>query len=215
MPKPSATIGEAAKTNARMSADPLAAAGASGGVITSANPPRTARASCCVKNERPRRFLGRGRFRFPPVRPTPRNPVRSVRASPPGPSQEPLDGRNLATLGFLGPRRAAGWMALDSGDGLSDFRGRLRSGSVRTGVLPRTSSGRLSLNGPGAWKGSLAQSRGALSILRSTSDRPIDERRCRRNESPSCPRAKRGAPARSRARSDRSPTCSTIRASSR
>ena len=56
--------------------------------------------------------------------------------------------------------------------------------------------------------GSLALPRGRLSILRSTSRRPIDERRCRRTESPSCPRAKRGAPpARSRARSDRLPIC--------
>ena len=131
---------------------PARAAGAAGGVITSANPPRTARASCCVKSERPRRFLGRGRLRFSPVKRTPRNPVRSAWASPRGPSQEPLDGRNLATLGSLGPRRAAGWMALDSGDRLADFRGRRRRRSVRIGVLPRTSSGGLSLNGPGAWR---------------------------------------------------------------
>src|ERR1019366_2921463 len=135
-----------------MSADPLAAAVQPAG----SSPPRIrlgrrGRVVALKMNGRVD-LAGRGWFRFPPVRPTPRNPVRSLRASPPGPSQEPLDGRNLATLGSLGPRRAAGGMALDSGDRLADFRGRRRRRSVRIGVLPRTSSGGLSLNGPGAWR---------------------------------------------------------------
>jgi hypothetical protein len=197
-----------------MSADPRAAAVAADGVVTFANPPRTARASCCVKNERPCRFLGRVGSAFLPVRPTPRSSVRSVRASPPGPSQEPLGGRNLATLALLAPRRAAGWMALDSGDCLPDFRGRLRSGSVRTGVLPRTSSGRLSLKGPGAWRAPSHNRAGpcrfceALRMYRSKNGGGVAPRARAVREPAS-------APARSRVRSGRSPTCSTTRVSSK
>jgi hypothetical protein len=53
-----------------------------------ATPPRTSRASCCVKNERRCRFVRWVRFRLSAVGPTPRNPVRSVRGlSPPGVSK--------------------------------------------------------------------------------------------------------------------------------
>src|ERR1019366_9966572 len=47
---------------------------AAGGVIPSANPPRTARASCCVKNERPRRF---GRTGLVPLSSGQGNPAKS------------------------------------------------------------------------------------------------------------------------------------------
>ena len=106
--KLSATIGEGGKANARIFADPRRRRRATGGVINSANPPRTPRAICCVKNELACRFLARGR-------PTPRIPVRPARASHSGPSQEPLDVDFPRNTLLSRAEARGGSTALDSG----------------------------------------------------------------------------------------------------
>lgn len=130
------SAGASACKRARDCLDHRAARDGAQEVVTAANPPRTSRANCCVKNERRCRFLGWGRLRFLPVRPTPRDSARSARASPPRPSQEPLDGRKRATFAALVPRGALGRMPPDSSDRLQDFRGGLTRGSVRAKAFP-------------------------------------------------------------------------------
>ena len=172
-----------------------------------ANPPRTARSSCCVKNERPCRFLGLGSSGHA-------NPAksRSFRtAITPGAvsktSRRTKPGNNHAS-------RAE---AQSRGDGPQFRRPCLRFAAAAAS-LPRPSSnphrpqtGALSSSIRGSPEGSLTRSRCRMSILRSTSDGPFDERRCRRNRSPRCPRVERGA----RARSVRSLICATTRASAK
>ncbi len=180
---------EGALTESAGRADARAAAGATDEVVTARISPRTERASCCVKNERPCRFLG-------PVGSTARNSIRSTQVSLAGPSQKPIDGRKVATLGSLAARAQAGRTAPIRARSLLIFV--VASGAVPSEAAsqPATSSARLSLSGPEAPEGSIEQLCGARSILRSTSDALIDEGRCRRIASPSCPRAKRGARAR-------------------
>jgi hypothetical protein len=142
------------------------------------------------------RFVGRARFRFPPSG-QPREIPSARRGAPsPGPSQKPLDGRNLATISLVAPKGALGRMPPDSGGSLPVFKAGSRAAPSEPGPFP----GR-SLNAPRL----LAPPRGRLSILRSTSRRPIDERRCRRSVPPNPPRVRRGARPRSGRRWPRSP----------
>ena len=115
--------------------DHRAAPDAAQAVVTAANPPRTLEARCCVESECAQSICRPGSFPLPTVRSTTRNPVRSARGRPPpGPSQKPLDGRNVATLGSS--RRGGRWGGCPRfGWQSSDFQGGLTRGSVRARAL--------------------------------------------------------------------------------
>jgi hypothetical protein len=176
--------------------------------LTLANPPRTARSSCCVKNE-PALSISWAGFPSGQANPAKSRPFRWFDSHEP--SQKPLDERNQATTTRLAPRRGRGAMAPNFGHRVWIPERRSRALRVRD----RPQAGALSLNTRGTPDVSIAPLRGRMSILRSTLVALIDERRCLRNASPSYRRVKRGARARSRESSARALTRSTIRASSK
>ena len=180
-------------------------------IFTASRARGPARMNRCVKSERPCRFLGRGSFRsgqpceipFVPCGHRLRVVSKTSRRTKPGNTR-------------LSPTEARA-----RGDGPQFRRSGLDSRTAPASA-PRPNSNHhrpqaraLSLSTCGTPDVSSARLRSPMSISRSTLASLIDERRCRRNRSPRCPRVERGAPARSRARSARSPICSTIRASSK
>lgn len=158
------------------------------------NPPRTASATCCGENELPCRFVGG----IPSRQANPAKSRSFDAAIAPGSSQKPLDERNQATT----PSRAE---AQTRGDGPQFRRSGLDSRTAAASA-PRPSqnprppqAGALSLSTRGSKEGLLTRSRCRMSILRSTSDGPIDERRCCASSPPkywssSTPRAPRSRP---------------------
>jgi hypothetical protein len=157
----------------------------------------TATAITTSKNERRSRFLGWGRLRFLPVRPTPRDSVRSARPSPRGRLKNLSTGENEqhSPLSCRGGRWGGCPRFGRPSSGFSKrAHARLRPSQGLPWALKRSALLEMRL-------GSLGPPRGRLSILRSTSRQPIDERRCRRTVPPNPPRVRRGA----RARANRVP----------
>jgi hypothetical protein len=187
--------------NERVNLKDESAAGAADRVVTFANPPRTARSRCCVKNVRPCRFLGRGSFQSC----QPREIPLVMCAIAPGGRLKNLSTRETTQQpAFSGRGAGQGRMAPFRRPGLDSGTAPARPPRPSPKLHP-SEAAPFSLSARGSPEGSLTRSRCRMSILRSTSDGPIDERRCRRNRSQSCPRAKRGA----RGRSARFRTCAS------
>lgn len=170
--------------------------------------PWTVIAKCCDSFWATRVFFGSASV-------TARNAVRAMPPTPPrsvsknSPRTKSGNTRISRVTACVGAQRPTVCEA-SSGFGSAPARGH-----VPKSVSHRPESQRPSFKHRRSFQGSANESRVLASISRSTFDGPLDERGCRRNRPPNGPRAKRGARARSRARSDRSRTCSTIRASSR